>query len=468
MQIAQVIGGYTLGAADLLRRAMGKKKPEEMAQQRDVFVAGAEKGGLSRARATQLFDLMEKFAGYGFNRSHAAAYALVAFQTAWLKTHHLAAFMAANLSAVMDDTDKVRIYYEDGVANGLTVLPPDINASGYRFLPVDRNTVRYGLGAIRGSGASAIKSIVSARAVAPFRDLFDFCRRVDKRLVNRRAIEALVRAGCFDALEPNRAALLASVGMAVGAADQAERQAAQNSLFGESEADCVPAGAAASVKPWDMRQQLTEEKAALGFYLSGHLFSVYAPALEGFPRTALAKLQPSDNRVWMAGIVAQARTQVTRRGKMLVVTLDDGTAQIEITVFSELYDRNRDKLKEDALLVALGKVQRDDFSGGVRVSAEEVFDLASLRERHAARLRIAMNGQADAKRLMDMLGPYRVKGGNGSCSVTVHYENEVAGCDIVLGEAWRVRPDERLLASLSAWLQPQNVRVIYSATGQGS
>ena len=182
MQIAQVIGGYTLGAADLLRRAMGKKKPEEMAQQRDIFVAGAEKGGLARARATQLFDLMEKFAGYGFNRSHAAAYALVAFQTAWLKTHHLAAFMAANLSAVMDDTDKVRNYYEDGIANGLTVLPPDINASGYRFIPVDRNTIRYGLGAIRGSGRSAISSIVAARAEAHFSDLFDFCRRVDKRL----------------------------------------------------------------------------------------------------------------------------------------------------------------------------------------------------------------------------------------------------------------------------------------------
>jgi DNA polymerase-3 subunit alpha len=465
MQIAQVIGGYTLGGADLLRRAMGKKNKEEMEKQRDVFVEGATKNGLGRSRATQLFDLMEKFAGYGFNRSHAAAYALIAFQTAWLKAHHAAAFMAANLSAMMDDTDKVRHYYDDCIANGLAILPPDINASDYRFVPVDRNTVRYGLGAIRGTGESAIRSILAARGAGPFTDLFDFCRRVDKRLVNRRAIEALVRAGAFDALAPERAALLASVGMAVGAAEQAERQAAQNNLFGDAEAVRLPPGAMASVKPWDMRQKLLEEKVALGFYLSGHLFTVYAPALEGFPRTALAKLQPSDGRTWMAGIVAQVRTQMTRRGKMLVVTLDDGSAQVEMTVFSELYDRHRDKLKEDALLVILGKVQRDEFSGGMRVSAEEVFDLAGLRERYAAQLRIAMNGQADAKRLMEMLGPYRLKSGNGACGVTVHYENEGAACDVALGETWRVRPDERLIETLGAWLEPQNVRVVYGAAG---
>ncbi|HVJ24362.1 MAG TPA: DNA polymerase III subunit alpha, partial [Burkholderiales bacterium] len=186
MQIAQVIGGYTLGGADLLRRAMGKKKPEEMAQQRDIFVGGAEKNGLSKGKATQLFDLMEKFAGYGFNKSHAAAYALLAYQTAYMKAHHAAAFAAANLSAVMDDTDKVRQFHDDAVANRLVVLPPDVNASEYRFVPVDRTTVRYGLGGVRGTGQAAIENIIAARNSAPFTDLFDFCRRVDKRLVNRR------------------------------------------------------------------------------------------------------------------------------------------------------------------------------------------------------------------------------------------------------------------------------------------
>ena len=232
MQIAQVIGGYTLGAADLLRRAMGKKLPEEMAKQRDIFVAGAEKNGLARHRATQLFDLMEKFAGYGFNKSHAAAYALLAYQTAYMKAHHAAAFMSANLSAVMDDTDKVRQFRDDAVANGLAILPPDINASGYRFAPVDLKTVRYGLGAVRGTGESAINAIVQARAARAFADLFDFCRRIDKRSVNRRCVEALVRAGAFDCIDANRAGLLASVGRAIEAAEQAGRAASQTSLFG--------------------------------------------------------------------------------------------------------------------------------------------------------------------------------------------------------------------------------------------
>ncbi len=457
MQIAQVIGGYTLGGADLLRRAMGKKKPEEMAKQRDIFLAGAEKNGLSRGKATQLFDLMEKFAGYGFNKSHAAAYALVAFQTAYLKTHHAAAFMAANLSAVMDDTDKVRALYEDSRDNGLIILPPDVNVSEYRFVPVDRRTIRYGLGAVRGTGRSAIEAIVEARQSAPFADLFDFCRRVDKRAVNRRAIEALVRAGAFDALEADRARLLASVGRAMEVAEQQERHAAQSSLFGEAEVR--GAIALLDAKPWDLRQKLTEEKAALGFTLSGHLFSVYERELAGFPRTALARLAPAEHRVWLAGIVASARSQMTRRGRMMVVMLDDGTAQVEISVFNELYERHRDKLKEDALLVVQGKVQRDDFSGGLRVTADELLDLAALRERYAARLRIAVNGQADAKRLREVLAPYRAA---GACPVLVHYEGGAASCDVALGESWKVRPDARLIEDLSAWLSAESVQVVYA------
>jgi DNA polymerase-3 subunit alpha len=235
MQIAQVIGGYTLGAADLLRRAMGKKNKEEMAKHRDIFIAGAEKNGLGKGKASALFDLMEKFAGYGFNKSHAAAYALIAYQTAYMKAHHPAAFMAANLSLVMDDTDKVRALYDDARDNGLAVLPPDVNSSNYRFEPVDRGRIRYGLGGIKGTGEQAIEAIVAARqAGGPFRDLFDFCRRIDKRHVNRRAVEALVKSGAFDAVEPHRAMLFASVGIALSEAEKAERSASQVSLFGDS------------------------------------------------------------------------------------------------------------------------------------------------------------------------------------------------------------------------------------------
>ncbi|HEX5477277.1 MAG TPA: DNA polymerase III subunit alpha, partial [Burkholderiales bacterium] len=462
MQIAQVIGGYTLGAADLLRRAMGKKKAEEVAQHRDIFVAGAEKNGLSRLKATQLFDLMEKFAGYGFNKSHAAAYALLAYQTGYMKAHHGAAFVAANLSAVMDDTDKVRLFYDDGIANGISILSPDINASGYRFVPVDRGTIRYGLGAVRGTGESAISAIVEARRQAPFADLFDFCRRVDKRIVNRRVIEALVRAGAFDCLEANRARLLASAGRALEAAEQAERAASQNSLFGEAEAPRGGEHAYVNAPPWDIRQKLLEEKSALGFSLSGHLFSVYERELAGFPRAALAKLSPGE-RVWMAGIVVSARTQMTRRGRMMVVMLDDASAQVEVTVFNELFEKHRDKLKEDGLVVLAGRVQHDEFSGGLRVTAEELLDLDELRARYAARLKIAMNGHADrardARRLQELLAPYRA---NGACLVVVSYENARAACEVALGEAWRVRPDGRLLSELGAWLEPESVQVVYA------
>jgi len=464
MQIAQVIGGYSLGAADLLRRAMGKKKAEEMAEHRDIFVAGAEKNGLQRNRAMQLFDLMEKFAGYGFNKSHAAAYALLAYQTAYMKTHHASAFMAANMSAVMDDTDKVRQFRDDALANGLSVLPPDINASGYRFVPVDLKTVRYGLGAVRGTGRSAIDSIVEARKAGAFTDLFDFCRRVDKRLVNRRCIEALVRAGAFDGVNANRASLLASAGRAIEAAEQAERASSQNSLFGESDPAHTAGLVLVDARRWDLKQHLTEEKAALGYCLSGHLFSVYERELANFPRTPLARLSAAGERVWIAGVVSAARVQMTRRGRMMMVMLDDGTAQLELSVFNELFEKHRDKIKEDRLLVVQGKVQRDEFINGLRVTAEDVLDLAAMRARFSARLRIAMNGGTDKvrdpKRLMDLLAPYRAAGESG-CPVLVHYENDGASCDVALGEAWRVRPDDLLLGELSSWLSPEAVQFQY-------
>jgi len=461
MQIAQVIGGYTLGGADLLRRAMGKKKQEEMDAQRDVFVAGAEKNGLARGKATQLFNLMEKFAGYGFNKSHAAAYALLAYQTGYMKRHHAAAFMAANLSAVMDDTDKVRMFRDDAEANGVRVLPPDINVSDYRFVPMDSTSVRYGLGGVRGTGESAVQNIIEARKAGPFTDLFDFCKRVDKRIVNRRAVEALVRAGAFDGVEPNRASLLASVGRAMETAEKAERDAAQVSLFGEADAAQTAKLALVEAPPWDLARKLTEEKVALGYCLSAHLFTVYEPMLKGFPRTKLGKLTASDHTC-IAGVVASSRVQMTRRGRMIAVVIEDGTGQVEISVFNELFEAHRDKLKEDALVVVAGKVQMDQFIGGLRVTAEEIFDLDSLRARYGSSLRIAINGQADARRLMEMLSPYKA-GGRGGCPVLVHYENGAASCDVVLGEEWKVKPDSALIGALAAWLAPENVQVQYLA-----
>jgi len=487
MQMAQIIGGYSLGAADLLRRAMGKKKPEEMAAHRAIFAEGAARNGLSQGKANELFDLMEKFAGYGFNKSHAAAYALLAYQTAWLKTHFPAEFMAANMSAALDDTDKVKILFEDCAHIGVSVLAPDINVSDYRFTPVmiegdaergRASAVRYGLGAIKGTGRAAIDAIVSARekvgdksgagasgqaARKSFTDLFDFCARIDKRIVNRRVVEALVRAGAFDALDADRASLLASVGRALEAAEQAEAHANQNSLFDLDGASTMPVGLL-RIAPWSEKKKLAEEKLALGFYFSGHLFDACASEARRIARTALADVQAAREPLWLAGIVAATRTQMTRRGKMLVVTLDDGSAQLDVTVYNELYEANRALLREDELLFVYGQVRRDDFNGGVRLSADKLMDIATARVQFARALALSMNGQSDAARLRNVLSPYRVADAAAAsgCPVVIRYHSDTARCELTLGSDWRVLPDDRLLADLSAWLEPANVQVEYA------
>ena len=461
MQIAQVIGGYTLGAADLLRRAMGKKLPDEMAKHRQGFTAGAIDRGLSSTKATQLFDLMEKFAGYGFNKSHAAAYALIAYQTAYFKAHHPAAFVAANLSAVMDDTDKLRQFYDDATALGLTLLPPDVNASNYRFEPVDREHIRYGLGGIKGTGQAAIEAIVAARAERAFTDLFDFCRRVDKRAVNRRAVEALIRAGAFDAIDPRRARVLASVGAALEHGERAERAASQVSLFGEDSGAGSAAPALIAARDWTEAERLAQEKTSLGFYLSGHPYHAFASELAQLVQQPLGALKPASSVIRIAGIVAQLRAQTSRRGKMAFVTLDDGRDQAELVVYNETFDANRHLLREDSVLVAEVKVQQrvgeDGQVQGLRIVAEAVYDLPGARRKWARSLRLSCNGSSSAQRLYDLIQPFR----SGHCPVTINYRNQASGGDIELGSEWRVNLDEHLLAGLREWLAPENVTVVY-------
>jgi len=487
MQIAQVVGGYSLGGADLLRRAMGKKKAEEMAQHREIFIEGALKNGTTKALAGNLFDLMEKFAGYGFNKSHAAAYALVAYQTAYLKAHHPAAFMAATLSGDMDNTDKVHIFYLDALQQFVShpvsgeklkiqVLPPDVNSSGYAFSPVDETTIAYGLGAIKGTGATAISNIVKARESGPFKDLFDFCRRVDKRIVNRRTVEALIRAGTFDSINDHRASLMSSVDAALASADQQARAANQNSLFGHEEADSVLQEKHADVPRWCLREQLVHEKSSLGFYLGGHPFQEYADELAHFIKVKLSELTPqfvaqtngqangsgySQRRgvqVVLAGIVAGLRIQQTRRGRMAIIMLDDGGAQVELTVFNELFEVSRPWIREDELLVVRGKAALDEYSGNVRVSAEELFDFASARSNFARQLALRCNGNASVAQLKELFTPYR----DGKCPVQIHYRNGFASCQLRLGDAWQVTLHDDLLRDLRDLLQEENVRVVYN------
>lgn len=479
MQIAQIIGGYSLGGADLLRRAMGKKKVEEMAQHRDIFVAGAVKNNLDENKAIELFSLMEKFAGYGFNKSHAAAYALIAYQTAYLKAHYPAAFIAATLSADMDDTDKVNIFIKDSLKNNLTIQPPDINLSNFHFTPVDRKTIRYGLGAVKGTGETAITTIISEREKNGFfTDLFNFCSRVDRRIVNRRIMEALIRVGSFDCLNDNRASLLASVGIAIESSEQISRTRKQASLFQDNEeTDLKPQ--LNRVEPWNERDKLKNEKIGLGLYLSGHLYNTYRQELKHFIHSRLDRLSSQQAPQLLAGIIYSIRIQKTRRGRMGVIVLDDGSAQVELVVFDELFNANRDWLKEDQLLIVEAKVStrnnNHENSGELRVTAERIFNLANARSRYAKKIRLNcyQASLSNVTRLKELLMPYCNPDTNSPpdnssqdnthhyCPVSMIYHNQQAVCELELGNAWRVELHDDLLHSLSINFKAENIKIIY-------
>ena len=466
MLVAQILAGYSLGGADLLRRAMGKKKPEEMATQREIFTKGATERGVDPAVAKQLFDLMEKFAEYGFNKSHSAAYALIAYHTAWLKAHYPAEFMAASMSSDMDDTDKVKVFVEDGVAMcGLTMLGPDVNASNFRFTAVRleaekrASAIRYGLGAIKGTGQAACDAIVAERnANGPFNSLFDFVKRVDSKQINRRVIEALIRAGAFDSLNPDRARLLASSGQAMEWAAQQAATAAQVSLFGKALGGDAPP-VLIDVAAWGEREKLQQEKAALGYYFSGHLFKADEEKVRQFVKLKLKDLSPSRDFVWMAGVIASLRTMMTRRGKMAVVLLDDSTAQVELSIFNEQFEANRSLLKEDSLLVLQGKVSEDSYTGGLRISAENLYSLTSARAHFVSSLRLSMNGQSDAEKLRTLLEPFRDP--EYGCMVEIEYHNNQATCLAHLSGDWKVRPEEELLLEMQAWLGAKNAKWVF-------
>lgn len=464
MTIAQVIGGYSLGSADILRRAMGKKKPEEMAKQRAIFTAGALQRGMKASSATELFDHMEKFSGYGFNKSHSAAYAYLAYQTAYLKAHFPAEFMAANLSCVMDFTDKVQQLFDDTKTLGLTILAPDINTGTYRFQPLDEKTIRYGLGAVKGTGASAIESVVAAReAGGPFTSLFDFAKRIDRGRVNRRAMEALIRAGAFDAMSLNRASLIASLPAAVEMAEKAERDAQQVSLFGDAAEGGLVAQPLVEVTAWSERERLNNEKLALGFYLSGHPFAGYAREIRQFVKTELAAVEPKNEPVLLAGILYEQRVRNGKRGRMCVITLDDGSARVDAVIYNELFDKKRTLLVDDQPLIIRGKVSHDEFSGGMRVIVDELVTIEEARK-FVKQVTLSMNGEANSEKLKRLLAPHRAVSEGASCPITVRYNSGKAIADIPLPTDWRIQVSEPLIQSLYDWLTPAKVELKYDIT----
>jgi DNA polymerase III subunit alpha len=465
MQIAQVLSGYSLGKADVLRAAMGKKKPEEMASQREGFINGAVERGVNRRLASHIFDIIEKFAGYGFNRSHSAAYALIAYQTAWLKAHYPAAFMAAVLSADMDNTDKVVTMIAECRDMALDVSSPDINRCEYEFVPRDDKTILYGLGAIKGLGQSAIDALLEARRQGgAFRDLFDLCKRVDVRRMNRRVLESLIRAGALDSLGPHRATLIATLGNALRIADQQNRnrETGQNELFALS-ASVSESHDLVEVPEWSEEQRLEGEKETLGFYLSGHPIARFANELAQMTHTSIAELKPTQDRtVTVAGLVVATRTMRTRRGdRMIFVTLDDRSGRLELAVFSELYTRHRDLLVKDNLLVVEGPVSVDEYTGGFKMSAEKIYNFEQARAALAKRVVIDIDAELTENGFVDALGEILHPEAGGSCPVYLKYQSRVAEAEIALGEAWRVSPSGNVLERLSQLAGPDRVHVIY-------
>ncbi|MEO6017829.1 MAG: DNA polymerase III subunit alpha [Polaromonas sp.] len=473
MQTAQILGGYSLGGADMLRRAMGKKDEKEMAAHRDIFRKGAGVNGLTEEKADEVFDLMEKFAGYGFNKSHSAAYALLAYHTAWLKVHYTAEFFAANMTVEMGDTDKLKILHGDALKMGISFESPDVNRGDYRFEPTSNTTVRYGLGAIKGTGEQAIAAVVAARLEGgPFTSLYDFCVRVERTRINKRTVEALIRAGAFDNLHLNRAALLASVDRAFEFATATEANANQGGLFDMSDSHAASTQEPALVEamPFGIKARLVQEKTAIGFYLSGHLFDEVEAEVRQFAKLKLEDLLDSREPRLLAAIVTDLRIINGNRGKVIIFKLDDKTDTLEASVDEATYNANKHLLKDDELVIVQGTLQGASERFGRRFKVTQVWDLETARCKFGKYLRVAVNGTApDISRLVRDFPPRREMSEQGELvrglPVRLSLRREAdfgkVNADVVLGEGAKFFPTDAALASWMAQADKGLASIVY-------
>lgn len=467
MQIAQVLAGYTLGGSDLLRVAMGKKKVAVMNEQRAVFRNGAVERGVKPEVAERIFQLMEKFAGYGFNKSHSVAYALVAYHTAWLKAHYPAAYMAATLSADLNNTDNVVSLLTDCDELGLKVLPPNINACYHGFRPMAERTILYGVGAVKGVGKTVSENIETERERnGPFLDLFDLCRRLDPRSVNKRVLEALIKGGALDELGAHRAALMADIDSAVQAAEQqlTSQKTGQADMFGAVEAPKA-AQSGHQAAPWSEQQRLAAEKEALGMYLTGHPYTQYRAELADVAQKGVRLLDLTTPKTGIfAGLVFSIRAMNTRRGKMAVIVLDNASERVEVILYSEKYRHYRPVLQKDNVLVTYGEFSIDEFTGGVQMRAETVADLDAfrgdcLRRIHVDLLEERLDGEA-LKDLRKILHGAR----GGEAGITVHYRRTKGESGIIkLGNHWAVHPTQQLIDALTESVGGDHLRFEYDA-----
>lgn len=466
MQIAQVLAGYTLGGADMLRRAMGKKKPEEMAKQRSVFEEGAVKNGVDAELSMKIFDLVEKFAGYGFNKSHSAAYALVSYQTLWLKAHYPAEFMAAVMTADMDNTEKVVGLVDECWRMGLKVLPPDINSGLYHFHVNDEGEIVYGIGAIKGVGEGPIEAILEARKDGHFKDIFDLCARTDIKKLNRRVMEKLIMSGAFDRLGPHRAALMSSLEDALKAADQHAKAEAtgQADMFGVlAEAPEQVERSYANIPKWQDEIILEGERETLGLYLTGHPINRYLKEIERYTHGLRLKdvnPTPRGQMTTVVGLVLASKVITTKRGNRIgVCTLDDRSGRLEIMLFSDALERYQHLLEQDRILIASGQVSFDDFSGGLKMVVRELLDISEAREKYARGLAISLTDrQIDEQllhRLRGALEPHR----SGTIPVHLYYQKDDARARMRFGATWRVTPTDTLLTDLRTLLGNEQVEL---------
>ncbi|MGE6650981.1 DNA polymerase III subunit alpha [Shewanella colwelliana] len=467
MQIAQVLSGYTLGGADMLRRAMGKKKPEEMAKQRSIFKEGAVNNGVDGDLSMKIFDLVEKFAGYGFNKSHSAAYALVSYQTLWLKTHYPSEFMAAVMSADMDNTDKIVTLVDECERMGLPLLPPDVNKGLFRFTVDDEMNIVYGIGAIKGVGEGPVDSILKAREDGPFTDLFDFCARIDLKKLNKRVIEKLICAGALDTLGPHRASMMATLPEAIRAADQHAKAEAigQHDMFGllnsepeDSKQQFV------ECTPWPDKIWLEGERETLGLYLTGHPINQYLKELKHYTSGRLKDVHPTERGKTMkaAGLVIATRVMMTKRGsKMGLVTIDDKSARLEVMLFTEAFEKFGHLLEKDRILIIEGEVSFDDFSGGNRMTARNIIDMGEARSHFAHAVEIDVESQAIDSTWLEgfktALEPWK----SGTVPVVINYAQAQAKAQFKLGDDWRVNPTDELMLALETLTGSDKVRILF-------
>nr|WP_278711751.1 DNA polymerase III subunit alpha [Alteromonas macleodii] len=468
MQIAQEMAGYSLGGADLLRRAMGKKKPEEMAKQRGTFAEGAKGNNIDPDLAMKIFDLVEKFAGYGFNKSHSAAYALVSYQTLWLKVHYPAEFMAAVMSADMDNTDKIVTLVDECERMGIEILPPDLNAGKYKFTVDSEGRIVYGIGAIKGVGEGPIEAIIEARETqGAFKDLFDFCAKIDIKRVNKRVLEKLVLAGAMDNLGPHRASLMASLPEALAAAGQHAKAESfgQSDMFGllTTEPEDVKQ-AFADVPEWPEKVWLEGEKDTLGLYLTGHPINQYAEELRYYTDGRLVDLKPTnkDQMASAVGLVLGVRVMTNKRGRRwAIVTLDDKSARIDVRFFPDMYEQFESVLETDRILLIKGQVSFDDFSGGNTITARDVMDIVQAREKNARALALNIDTQLLEPKKMSQMQSILQAFNGGSCPVQLAVTHPDAEVILACGARWYVTPEDQLLHDLKQCLGDKAVSILY-------